>query len=272
MPYHFLHKQCAGFINTPPLWNTEQFGVQQFEFPDIELSYFTPTPIPKNIRLGHQMEYICKQLLNHSKRYEVLLHNLPIYRGKQTLGEIDFILKDTSTEQLIHVELTYKFYIINPDITDPIHNLIGPNKRDAFFAKIQKIKNKQFQLLHSFEGAQALQENNISPTNIVHQACFKGQIFKPYDAAIATLHPINEDCIAGYWLRLDDLKKDAFETFQFYIPSKSEWVIEPHEDVEWIVHLQAIVALTTHMLRKNAPMVWMKKSATDFKKFFVVWW
>ncbi|WP_339704324.1 DUF1853 family protein [uncultured Kriegella sp.] len=272
MQDQFLEKQCIGFLNTPPLWDTEQFDVQQFEFPDIDLPDFSPTAIPQNIRLGHQMEYICKQFLDHSNRHEVLLHNFPIYKDKQTLGEIDFILKETSTEQLIHMELTYKFYIIDPDIADPLYNLIGPNKRDVFFAKIQKIKNKQFQLLHSVEGAQALQEKNINHKGIVHQACFKGQIFKPYGATITTMHPINEDCIRGYWLRFDDFKKDEFATFQFFIPSKTEWVIEPQEAVQWASHLKTIASIATHMLRKNAPMVWKKKSDTAFEKFFVVWW
>ncbi|MBM1107073.1 DUF1853 family protein [Aurantibacter crassamenti] len=272
MQNHFLEKQCAGFLNTPPLWAKDQFGMHQFEFPTIDLTDFSPTPIPQNIRLGHQIEYICKQFLDHSKRYEVLVHNLPIYKDKQTLGEIDFILKDVSTEQFIHVELTYKFYIMNPDITEPIHSLIGPNKRDAFFAKMEKIKNKQYQLLHSVEGAHALKEIGIDHTNIEHQTCFKGQVFKKYGAASTSMHPLNQDCICGYWLRLDEFKGEEFRAFQFYIPSKSEWVMQPHEKAKWTSRKNIIEAITIQMLQKKAPMVWMKKSTTDFEKFFVVWW
>ncbi|MRH99372.1 DUF1853 family protein [Kriegella sp. EG-1] len=272
IPDYFLEKQCAGFLNTPELWNSTQFGVQQFNFPAIELTNFSPNPIPQNIRLGHQLEYICKQLLNYSNRYTVLLHNFPIYKDKQTLGEIDFILKDTKTKELIHLELTYKFYIINSEILDPLQCLIGPNKRDSFLAKLEKIKNKQFKLLHSYEGAKALEENAINNANIKHQACFKGQLFKKHGTATSLIQPLNNNCIVGYWLRFNDFISDAFKSFQYYIPSKSEWVVEPQNAVQWTSYLNTKDTLTTHMLNKNSPMVWMKKSENHFEKFFVVWW
>ena len=131
-----LLQQCIGFIKTPPLWIKEKFGLTQFEFPEMDLKEFVPEPIPDRIRLGHQMEYVFKQLIEYCPDYEVLLHNLPIRDEKQTIGEIDFILRETCTKELVHVELTYKFYIINPKISEPMHQLMGPNRRDMFFRKM----------------------------------------------------------------------------------------------------------------------------------------
>jgi len=88
-------KQCIGFLNTPPLWKNQQFGIQQFKFPEIDLNGFVPKAIPSKIRLGHQMEFVFKQLIEYSSDYEIVLHNLPIRSGKQTIGEIDFILEDS---------------------------------------------------------------------------------------------------------------------------------------------------------------------------------
>lgn len=48
-----IKKQILGFFNTPPLWIGEQFGIRQFEFPDIDLDSFVPESIPNNIRLGY---------------------------------------------------------------------------------------------------------------------------------------------------------------------------------------------------------------------------
>lgn len=268
-----VKKQCIGFLNTPPLWVNEQFGIQQFDFPEVDLNSFKPEPIPKKIRLGHQMEYVFKQLIIHSEKYEILLHNLPVRKGKQTIGEIDFILKDLQSEELIHVELTYKFYIINPEISEPIHRLMGPNRRDMFFTKMEKIKNEQFQLLHSEEGINTLLINEITHKKITHQTCYKGQLFVPLgENSNANIRPLNQNCICGYWLRFDDFNTPEFKSYKFYIPFKSEWVVEPHDQVQWQNHFETLMEINLRMLKENAPMVWIKKSENEVEKFFVVWW
>lgn len=233
---------------------------------------FSPAPIPEKLRLGHQLEHVCKQLLDHSSQYEILVYNLPIREGKHTIGEIDFILKDVATEQLIHVELTYKFYIIDTAISEPLHQLIGPNKRDAFFMKMEKIKNKQFTLLHTEAGTKALADLNIEATKLVHQTCFKAQLFKPYNTDTLQLDHLNETCIVGYWLRFQDFNTDTFATHQFCIPRKSEWVLTPDANSEWISHTETLVRIEQQLLKQNSPLVWIKKSDTEFEKFFVVWW
>ncbi|MFS4468346.1 DUF1853 family protein [Maribacter sp. 2210JD10-5] len=267
-----LLEQCLGFISTPPLWINEQFNIIQFKFPEIDLAQFEPQPIPTKIRLGHQMEHIFKQLLEYSPDYEVLLHNLPIKSGKQTLGEIDFILKEKRTQKLIHVELTYKFYIINPKISEPVHQLMGPNKRDMFFTKMEKIKNHQFTLLHSKEGSKALAKVGVDQQKIEHQTCYKALLFEPYRSNAISIRPLNTDCIMGYWLRFSEFNAAEFKNHEFYIPFKSQWVIAPHDNVEWSSHYEILLELNLRILKENAPMVWMRKSDTVFERFFVVWW
>jgi len=267
-----LQQQITGFLNTPAIWVNSQFGIQQFHFPQVDLFGFSPTPILQKLRLGHQMEYVFKQILDHGTQYEILLHNLPIRQGKQTIGEIDFILKDTETEALIHVELTYKFYIIDIQVSEPIHQLMGPNKRDMFFTKMEKIKNDQFALLHSPEGSTALQVRGIDHTRLQHQACYKAQLFEPYGSKPIPLRPLNPNCIVGYWLRMAEFQTAAFKQYGFYIPYKSQWVIQPHDAVNWTPHYETVLELNLRLLKQNAPMVWMKKSETEFEKFFVVWW
>jgi len=272
MSLEHLQKQCVGFLNTPPLWRNEQFGIRQFEFPEVDLVAFQPQAIPERIRLGHQMEYVFKQLIEHRPEYEVLLYNQAVKKGNRTIGEIDFILNDVKNNQLIHIELTYKFYIINPEISEPIHQLMGPNKRDMFFTKMEKIKNMQFQLLHSKEGIKLLYDNTIDIKKVFHQTCYKAQLFEPYKSSPVNLRPLNPECICGYWLRFEDFKSEEFENHQFYIPYKSQWVITPHVGVEWKSHFETLMDINLRMLKENAPMIWAKKSETEFEKFFVVWW
>lgn len=267
-----IKAQCVGFINTPPLWEEKLFDIHQFEFPSLVLDSYHPKAIASNIRLGHQMEYVFKQLIEHSTDYDIVLHNLPIRKAKITLGEIDFILKDNTRNKLIHVEMTYKFYIIDSEIADPIHRLIGPNRRDKFFMKMEKIKNKQFPLLHSEEGAQALHDIGIDHSEVEHQCSFKAQLFRPFGSRYINLGPLNSSCMAGYWLRFDDFNTLEFSKSQYYLPSKSEWVTDPHNRLDWKSHSEILQDINLSFLREKAPMIWLKKSNNEFEKLFVVWW
>lgn len=267
-----IQKQCIGFANTPPLWQGFEFGIDQFEFPEMELNDFIPDEIPMNIRLGHQMEHVFKQLIKHSKRYEILVHNLPIRDDNRTLGEIDFILKNVETDQLIHVELTYKFYVIDPKIEEPVDQLIGPNRGDAFFAKVQKIRQKQFELLHSSEGVKTLKMNSIDHNVISHQVCYKTQLYIPKNTNNQLVTQLNTNCIYGYWISFENFNSEEYYSFRFYIPTKSEWVIEPHENIVWNDYDKTLIELQIRMQQKKSTMVWMKKSKSNFEKFFVVWW
>ena len=267
-----IKSQCTGFLNTPPLWENKQFDIQQFEFPITEVNSFHPTAIPGNLRFGHQMEYVFKQLIEHSETYDIVLHNLQVWQGKRTLGEIDFILKDTNRDKLIHVELSYKFYIIDPEVSDPIQSLIGPNKRDKFSIKMEKMKSKQFPLLHSVEGAKALKDKGIDHSEIEHQSCFKAQLFQAYGSVDVKLGTLNQNCLAGYWLRFDEFKKSEFVKAQFYMPSKSEWVTQVQDQVEWKSHVEIMIDLVKRLKKESAPMLWMKKESGVVEKIFVVWW
>ncbi|WP_446051256.1 DUF1853 family protein [Zobellia laminariae] len=267
-----IKEQCFGFLSTPALWTGEEFGINQFVFPEVNLNRFLPKPISKKLRLGHQMEHVFTQLLIRNNTYDLILHNQPVKDENRTIGEIDFILKHRETEKLIHVELTYKFYIIDPTISEPIHRLIGPNRKDMFFTKMEKIRDKQFPLLHSKNGIKTLEERQINHEEIEHQACFKAQLYMPYANADVDITPLNKNCVYGYWLKFKAFEKDDFKNHQYYIPSKSEWVIPPHKKVRWSSHFETLMEVNLHTLNQNAPMLWMKKSDTEFQKFFVVWW
>jgi len=265
-------EQHLGFYNIPPLWEEEEFGIRQFHFPTIDFKNFAPKSWPLNIRLGHQVEYIFEQLIAHSDEYKILVHNLQIQREKITLGEIDFVLRDKRTDRLIHVELTCKFYIIDTDIQESIHRLIGPNKRDSFYQKMNKIKKVQFPLLHSIEGVNALSHIKINHSEIEHQSCFKAQLFQPFGHQALDIAPFQTDCIAGYWIRRADFDNPDFSKATYYLPSKSEWIILPHHQVQWKSFTEIKKEINLHLDKEYAPMLWMKTGNSDIQKLFVVWW
>lgn len=267
-----IDKRFIGFVNTPALWTNEQFGITQFKFPEIDLTNFQFKSILQRLRLGHQMEQVFLQFVEASSQYDILLHKLPIKRHNRTIGEIDFILQDVKTAQILHIELTYKFYIIDTAISEPIHQLIGPNRRDMFFTKLEKIKQRQFPLSHTAEGREALQQRGIDDAKIEHQCCFKGQLFVPFKASEIYIRPLNKACVQGYWIKFDDFNVEEFRGYSYYIPYKSEWVVPPHQDVEWKSHFEILMDLNLRMIKENAPMIWMRKSEMKIEKVFVVWW
>ena len=92
-----------GFLETPPLWVNTQFGLQQFKMPAIDVLSIKRQPIPENIRLGHKMELVFQQCLASQEQYTFLYSNIKIKKDKITLGEIDFLLANRQTRQVVHV-------------------------------------------------------------------------------------------------------------------------------------------------------------------------
>ena len=265
-------QQTQGFLNTPVLWESSFFDEEQFDFPKIDLTNFKPKSIPRNIRLGHQIEHLFFQLLEFSKTYKVLLFNQPIKSNKITIGEIDCIVQHIEIQDVIHIELTYKFYIIDNSISEIAHQLIGPNQKDSFYKKFQKIKTKQFNLIHTEEAINILKNNNINTSNIISKACFKAQLFTPYQSKNIIISPFNEKCIAGHWLRLKDFVSLKFKNKEFYLPSKQEWILTPHDHVEWQSFSNIILIIGENLKNQHSPMVWMRKSASEIEKLFIVFW
>lgn len=263
---------CLGFYKTPPLWLKEQFGIGQFEFPTIDFSSFISETIPEQLRLGHKMEYVFEQLLNSSNDWKILAKNLLIDKGKIRIGELDFLLSHKHSAAHYHIELAYKFYIINPEITEPIHRLMGPNKQDMFYTKLDKLKEKQFPLLYSEEISKKLRDLKINPVKVKQQACFKTQLFAPYGNETISIRPLNKKCITGSWIRFDDFNTSEFKKLEFYIPFKQEWVLAPSAKRTYSSHYETLLDINLRMLKENAPMLWVQKPNGDLEKLFVVWW
>lgn len=265
-------KHIHGFLDASPLWKQEQFGLKQFVIPEIDLTTFIPQPIPENVRLGHRVEHILHQLLDHSEVCDVLAHNIQVKRGNDTLGELDFLIRFRESGQLLHLELTYKFYILDPSISEPIHQLIGPNRKDAFFAKLEKTKQKQLPLLYTEEGIKIVQSLAIDPLQIEQQVLFLGQLFIPYKTPPPAIYPLNTDCIVGFWIQCTDFESPVFKEYQYYITDKKEWIHTPHQDVAWISHQDARSEIQAKHLQKRAPIVWIRKENGTIDRCFIVWW
>ena len=138
-----IKKQLLGYLHTPPLWRGELLGLKQFE-PGKALTREQPDPekaipsLSSNFVLGKRMESFFELLIQNSDRYKLLANNIQISREKITLGELDFLLKDLHTNQNIHLELVYKFYVYDPSFKSEEARWIGPNRKYSFLQYIEK--------------------------------------------------------------------------------------------------------------------------------------
>lgn len=247
-------------------------GLRQFEFPKIIFNNLETEVIPSKLRLGHKIEYIFLQLLQHSQEYKVIAHNIPIRKNKVSMGEIDFLLQNTVNKEFTHVELTYKFYLIHQNSTSIEHQLIGPNQRDTFIAKQHKIINHQIPLLKTPEAISILKKININTTELQHKVCFKSQLFIPHTTGKLNLGPLNTKCIAGKWISHLKFKSGNFSNFNYYVPSKPEWLLVPHQDVEWLTYNEVIGFISKKLEDNYSPLLWVKNKDSKIEKWFIVWW
>jgi hypothetical protein len=267
-----LSKLLKAFIKTPPLWLDRKFDIEQFVFPEIDYVSIQHSKLPVNMRLGHKMEHIFQNCMEGQDSYKIIAHNIPIKRDNRTLGEIDFLLKNNNDGRILHLELTYKFYLIDPALGEPMYQLIGPNRKDTFFSKLEKLKNTQFQMPFEEEGKEQLALLDIKSEDISQEVCFKAQLFAPFQHSAVAIKPFNNHCIAGSWLPFEAFTSLEFQAYEYYLPTKDEWAINPYDKGLWMSHNELLLEINSLMFRKRSPLVWMKKEEAVFEKFFIVWW
>ncbi|NRD20012.1 DUF1853 family protein [Winogradskyella eckloniae] len=262
--------QFIGYNNTPSLFFENGFD----EFKSIDL----PTnkdKLPPNIdftnqRLGKLVEEFVFYQLKQLPDINWLTENLQIQNGKQTIGEIDALFIKNKTP--IHLEIVYKFYLYDTLKTycNPLSYWIGPNRNDTLVYKLEKLKTKQFPLLYKNETEKELKKLNLNSDTIEQQLCFKAQLFVPYYDSEINAYPLNNKCISGIFCSIKNI--NIFNSLEFYIPNKLDWLIVPHIAVDWLTYSEAKHFIEEFTNQNKSPMVWLKYSNTKIEKCFITYW
>jgi len=244
-------------------------GIPSFNLSELKLETDLEFQLPTNLRLGHMAERIVSELIKSSSNYEVLYENIQVTENKNTMGEIDFILKNLITAQIIHMELAYKFYLYDPTISsEEINNWIGPNRNDSLKEKLEKLKRKQFPLLHHTSSKSMFNTIDIDETS--QALCFLVSLFIPYDYK-ANFSPVYEKAIQGYYINFETFTSIHKPEKSYYIPEKKEWGMDPSENKNWTDYKNIENYILSCMEEKQAPMCWQKNRDT-YAVFFIVWW
>ena len=264
-----LQLQYEGFLNTPFLWfDSEIKNVHQINIKHTNITAFNVI-IDKNPRLGKLVERFVSHQLQEDESIKILTENIQIQNNKITLGELDcLLLKD---DKPIHLEIIYKFYLYDKSVGNTeLEHWIGPNRRDSFVQKLDKLIDKQLPLLYHAKTKPLLDSLNLSSEEIKQQVYFKAQLFVPLQDFEKFFPEINNNCIQGFYISFKEI--NLFSDCKFFIPRKHDWLVKPHPSINWLNFIDFKTKLTEFIDQKNAPLCWLKKPNGELFKLFVVWW
>lgn len=267
--------QFTGFLNTPQIWKDKNpLPYSLYTLKKIQTSrlpntlHFSPSMV-----LGKRMELFFQYYVTHFAEEKILVHNEQVIFNKKTLGELDFILKNSRTKEVTHVELVYKFYLFDPSIPGDTTRWIGPNRRDSFPEKLNRLTTRQFPLLHRMETLPILQRLNLDPSEIIQKLCFKANLFLPKNLSENKAYSnINPEAINGFWIKAKDFTKEDYGKAFFYSPKKPDWPVDPRENKTWFTYDEINPQINQFLEKDQAPLVWMKTSENLHQRFFIVWW
>lgn len=230
--------------------------------------------IPTRLVLGKRVEHFMSFYLKNNTPYQILAQNIQIFKNKITLGELDFLIQHRETKQIIHLEQVYKFYLYVPNATLYQHDpWIGPNYKDSFQQKMDKLTQKQFPLLYQETTKSTLEHLQLDYSKIQQQLSFKAALFLPFDELNTSFETVNHGCIEGIWMRLEDFKKNtSFREAHFFLPEKQDWGLQPKYNSTWFSQASILPKIQESLARKRAPMCWIKTDKGAYQKCFVVWW
>jgi hypothetical protein len=272
----FTYQQLQGFIHTPDLFvRPVHEEITLFKCPIVEGRDTADYPnIDRRLVLGKRLERIFSYVIQRDSDYEIVLENHQIRTAHATLGEMDFILNESNNNQLIHIELVYKFYLYDPTQPGEVEKKwIGPNRKDSLYLKMQKLLKRQFPLLYRKETGEALTTMNLSADRIKQALCFKARLFIPYSIeSPLPQDPTNPACISGYWMKYSEFTPQAFTHAFYSLPEKKDWPIDPKYAMQWTTFAQIKPQIDQLIKNCRSPMVWIKTTDNQYIRLFLVWW
>jgi len=262
--------QLEGFLQThaPKFWMVS--NIEQFELPLPEV-FLELAPIRENMVLGKRAELFFMSVIAASKRYKVLANNTQLIKDGITLGELDFLLMDTHTNRIIHVEMGYKFYLLKKDEGPDLAQWVGPNMRDSLNRKWNKLRDVQFKNLYSPTAKILLAKMGLETSNIKQALYMPIQLFAPFGKN-AELEAAAKPCLAGKWMNITEFEEEDWSRCQFFLPEKQDWLVNPNKCHIWFSQNDLMPAIMDAITKLKSPLVWVKRPEKSFLKIFITFW
>lgn len=223
----------------------------------------------KDRRLGNYFETLWAFWLVADARYDLVARNLPVRDGGDTLGELDFIVRDNQTGLHYHWEVAVKFYLGVAD-TRRLDNWHGPGKRDRLDIKLDHLRERQSLICRLPQTQALLQKMGIEIAGC--GVILKGRLF--YPQTLSEPQPPQGACrwhLRSYWFRLVELAASAKDDDSFRPLLRAGWMSEHGaEDAATVSYrwqeLQSAIAQGEYRL----PIYLLRSSAGQVTRLFVV--
>ena len=176
--------------------------------------------------LGKRFEKLIAFWLKASDRFDLIFHSLQIAGKRNTLGEVDFLLRDLHSSQLFHMEVACKFYLgyRNSPAWD---HWIGPNAKDSLQLKMDKLK-LQLSIFESTEGKAILQELRLSKPEPL--LMMKGFFFHHFRVLQTHKNPkhSNRSYPAGWYAHQSEIGIFPGDSGDWILLQKNSWLSPFH--------------------------------------------
>lgn len=148
-----------------------------------------------NPRLGFLYQHLCTKLLTSGSEYSLELEEAQINRENgQTLGAIDLILRDSTSNLFEHWEVAIKFYLL--------HNGIwyGPNAHDQLDKKLSRMLSHQLKMSKTAEFSTQFPQYS----DLTEHLLMQGRLYvNPFSSEIVPReclgYSLDQSQISGYW-------------------------------------------------------------------------
>jgi len=207
-------------------------------------------------RVGRYFEHLVLFWLREIRGLEIIASGLQVQDGTRTVGEIDFVFRDTHGKQ--HWETAVKFFLHCP--TGSSSDYPGPNASDNFERKMARLFDKQLRLGES-----------VFPDITRRRAFVRGRMFYHPDVGEPTERPkrLAADHQRGVWIRESELSwLERQEPARGCIANKPQWLAPPVDPQKLVPVRELIAQLTQHFERSRHPVLIMLPGTVD--QMFVV--
>lgn len=179
-------------------------------------------------KLGHLYEDALAQLLEASPWLELLETNLQIQESRQnTVGELDYLLRDLNSGGLVHLELAVKFYLAvnrGGGMVFP-----GPDARDNYHRKLARLRERQLVLTRKCRDLlpEKYRGEEIEAKQLIYGCLF--DYINAREPAVADF--ISPNCRRGKWLYQSELTDDFLKGRKMSEVPKPLWPV-PFEGLQ----------------------------------------
>ena len=216
-------------------------------------------------RLGRYFENLLHFYFIFHPNIEVLEFGKQIFKGKITIGEMDFILKNRTTKEIVHLETAVKYFAKKKGESG-FKYFICPNGTRNFGDKLDKTFSKQLKITEREETKSFLRQSGYWPLKSYH--FIKGILFYHSSEIVVFSHDkLNPNHHKQWWI----LKKEIEtlnENSKYKIAHKLKWLSYEVEDrnEELLYKSELIKLITSHF-----DIISQGQLIVEFKKGDLLW-